>query len=237
MEILPLEIATFTFPPDEPNAGEEGVVVAFGIRHPDGDVLFDTGFGFGSDELEERYHPRSRRLDEVLGEAGIGIPDLKAVANCHLHVDHAGQNAAVKGIPTFVQHAEWELAHNTEHTILEWIDYPGADYRLLDGDHEIAPGLRLIATPGHTAGHQSMVVDQPDGPVVLAGQAVYSADEWIGAPNAREGRSTARDIQAYDDSVARLRALDPVRVHFAHDRQAWSRPAASGKSEGRSGGR
>jgi glyoxylase-like metal-dependent hydrolase (beta-lactamase superfamily II) len=174
--------------------------------------------------MEERYHPRSRRLAEVLGEAGIRTSDLKAVANCHLHVDHAGQNSAIKGCPTYVQRAEWDIAHNTDHTILEWIDFEGADYHLIDGDHELASGVRLIATPGHTPGHQSMVVDQPEGLVVLAGQAVYSAGEWTGEPNAREGRSRAPDVDAYDDSVARLKALDPVRVHFAHDRAIWDRP-------------
>jgi N-acyl homoserine lactone hydrolase len=223
VEILPLEIGTFTFAPDEPYAGEQGVLVAFVIRHPAGYILFDTGFGFGSPELEDRYHPQSRRLEDVLEQAGIRTVDLTAVANCHLHVDHAGQNAAVKGIPTYVQRLEWDLAHDTDHTILEWIDYEGADYRVVDGDHELVPGIRLIATPGHTAGHQSMVVDQADGPVVLAGQAVYSVGEWTGTPNGREGRSRAPDAQAYDGSVERLRSLDPVRVHFAHDRAIWHR--------------
>ena len=223
IEILPLEIATFTFPDDEPNAGEEGVVVAFVIRHPSGDFLFDTGIGFGSQEMEDRYHPRPRRLGDVLSEAGIDPHGLTAVVNCHLHVDHAGQNTAVKGIPIYVQRAEWEIAHTTDHTILEWIDYDGADYRLQDGDYELAPEIGVIATPGHTPGHQSIVVRQLEGPIILAGQAVYSVGEWTGAADAREGRSRAPDQAAYDRSVERLRALRPVRVHFAHDRGIWDR--------------
>ncbi len=87
----------------------------------------------------------------------------------------------------------------------------------------MAPGLRLIPTPGHTAGHQSLVLDAADGTVVLAGQAVQSRAEWEGAtePSA-SGVSSAPD-PAYPGSVARLRSLDPVRVHFAHDAAIWDR--------------
>ena len=223
IEILPLQLATFTFADDEPDAGEEGVVVAFAIRHPSGDYLFDTGFGTGNPDVEARYHPQSRHLADVLRGAGIEPDALAAVVNCHLHIDHAGQNQAVAGTPIHVQRAEWEVAHTTDHTILDWIDYDGADYRLHDGDYDLAPGIRAIATPGHTPGHQSIVVEGSGGRVVLAGQAVYSLDEWIGDPNAREGRSRAPDPVAYERSIERLRSLDPVRVHFAHDREVWER--------------
>jgi len=221
--IVPLEIATFTFAADEPEAGREGVVLAHAIRLPDGVVLFDTGFGFGSRLVDERYHPRTRRLPDLLEAAGIAIDEIRAVVNCHLHIDHAGQNSVFARVPIYLQRREWDVAHTTEHTILEWIDFDAADYRLLDGDHELLPGVRVVATPGHTPGHQSLVVQTSLGAVVLVGQAVYSAGEWLGDPSAREGRSRAWDRDAYDASVARLRAVSPVRVYFAHDRAEWSR--------------
>ena len=101
-----------------------------------------------------------------------------------------------------MQPAEWEIAHTTDHTILEWIDFPGADYRPVAGDHEPVPGIRIVATPGHTIGHQSLVVATAEGEVVLAGQAVYTPGEWAGDPSAREGRSRAGDQEAYDRSIA-----------------------------------
>jgi hypothetical protein len=52
--ILPIDISTFRFAVDEPYAGEPGVVVAYAVRHADGVVLFDTGFGFGNAELDAR---------------------------------------------------------------------------------------------------------------------------------------------------------------------------------------
>jgi glyoxylase-like metal-dependent hydrolase (beta-lactamase superfamily II) len=220
-EIVALEMGTFTFPDDEPWPGEEGVVIAYAIRHPGGIVLFDTGLGSGDPDLDARYHPVPRPLTDVLAEAGIALSDVTTVVNCHLHVDHAGQNAGVIGIPILVQPAEWEIAHTTDHTILDWIEGPGVRYEHIAGDHDVASGIQVIATPGHTPGHQSLVVETAQGRTLLVGQAVYSVSEWTGDPAGREGRSSARDQDAYDRSVATLRSLDPVRVLFAHDRLGW----------------
>ena len=178
--------------------------MGYAIRHPRGVVLLDTGFGFGNASLDERYHPRTRRIGDVLVEAGVDPGDVTTVVNCHLHVDHAGQNAAFAGIPILVQPAEWEVAHTTEHTILEWIDFAGADYRPIAGDHDIVDGIRVIATPGHTPGHQSLAVDTDEGLVLLAGQALYTVEEWVGEPTILAGLPNAPDPDAYARSLAVL---------------------------------
>ena len=221
-QIVPIEMAEFTFAEDEPLAGQTGVVVAYLVRHADGILLFDTGFGIGNAELDAYYKPRARRVADALADVGVAVSDVEAVVNCHLHVDHAGQNWVFPGVPTFVQPAEWEIAHTTDHTILEWIDYPGSRYVQIAGDHDLFDGIRVVATPGHTPGHQSLVVESNEGRTVLAGQAVYTAGEWVGDPDAREGRSRAPDKGAYDRSIERLKALRPDRVLFGHDRMAWT---------------
>ena len=224
IEVIPLELGTFRFPEAE-LAGRQGVVMGYAVRYTGGIFLFDTGFGFGNQELDETYHPVRRAVGEVLYDAGIDLRDVTAVANCHLHADHAGQNGAFRGLPAqiHVQSAEWELAHTTDHTILEWIDAPGEEaYLLVDGDHEVTPEIRIVATPGHTKGHQSIAVSTATGTVLLVGQACYTAGEWEGDPDAIEGRSVAPDIDAYDRSIERLRELDPRIVYFAHDRSSWT---------------
>jgi len=80
------------------------------------------------------------------------------------------------------------------------------------------PGIRIVPTPGHTAGHQSLVVDAADGRTILAGQAVYTSAEWAGSDDPRvSGLPSAPDPAAYRASVARLRALQPDVVLFGHD--------------------
>jgi glyoxylase-like metal-dependent hydrolase (beta-lactamase superfamily II) len=221
-QVVPLELAEFTYADDEPLAGQAGVVMAFLVRHADGLLLFDTGFGFGDAELDARYRPRVRRLSDALAAAGVAGADIGAVVNCHLHVDHAGQNSAFPGVPIYVQPAEWDIAHTTDHTILDWIDFPGARYVQIAGDHDLFEGIRVVASPGHTPGHQSLVIDAADGRTILAGQSVYSAGDWAGDPGAWEGRSSAPDSAAYDRSIRRLRALDPTHVVFGHDRRGWT---------------
>jgi len=212
----------FTFPRDEEYAGQTGVVVAYAVRHAGGVFLFDTGFGFGNQELDDHYNVRARALPDVFAAASIDAAEITAVANCHLHADHAGQNARFPGIPIYVQPAEWRAAHGPEpYTILDWIDFPGARYEERVGDHLVAPGIRIFATPGHSPGHQSLVVETVRGPLLLAGQAVYSRGEWTATPGAREGASVAPDSAAYARSVARLHALRPTRVLFGHDRRGW----------------
>jgi N-acyl homoserine lactone hydrolase len=218
-----LDVGEFTFPAGEPWPGETGVVVAYLIRHGDGLILFDTGLGLGASELDDRYHPRPRPIADVLAAEGLAVRHIDLVVNCHLHADHAGQNVAFPGSPIYVQSAERLAAGEADYTIPTWIDGPGIEYRVIEGDRELLPGVRILSTPGHTVGHQSLVVQTAEGPTVLAGQAVYSVGEWAGVAGAREGRSTAPDPRAYDRSVAKLKAIDPVRVWFGHDREPWVR--------------
>ena len=199
--------------------------VAHAVIHRDGVFLFDTGAGLGNAEVEERFSPRVTPIEDALAEHAIALADVTAVANCHLHFDHSGQNHRLPpGVPIFAQSQEWAKVHEPDYTIAEWIDVPGLTYELLDGEAEVAPGLRLIPTPGHTPGHQSLVIETPGGAVVLAGQAVQSRAEWDGASDeASSGEPSAPDRAAYAGSVRRLRALEPVRVHFAHDPAIWER--------------
>ena len=225
-EVLPFDAGSFTFPEDEPWPGEQGVVVAHLLRAGDGRLfLFDTGIGAGDPRLDARYHPVERSLDDALLGLGHALGEVVAATNCHLHADHAGQNHRLAGVPIYVQAAERAAADRPGYTVGEWVDGPGLRYEWIDGDREVLPGLRILASPGHTAGHQSLLVATRRGRVLLAGQAVYSRDEWEGRPG-REGRSAARDAR-YDATVTRLRGLDAVTVHFAHDRAVVASESSS----------
>jgi N-acyl homoserine lactone hydrolase len=223
--VLPLALAELTLPSSERwPPGKPFPIVAHAVTHRDGVFLFDTGIGTGNPEVEELVSPRRRPLDQALAEHGIAMADVTAVGNCHLHADHGGQNGLFPGRPIFVQHSEWAKVHEPDYTIPEWIDVPGLAYELLDGDAEVAPGLRVIATPGHTPGHQSLVVETATGPVLVTGQAVEQLTEWNGATDEMDSGVPALGQDGRDDyiaSVERLRSINPVRVHFVHDTSIW----------------
>jgi N-acyl homoserine lactone hydrolase len=227
VRVIPFLVSELRLSPDEQEAVQREWWPSYGhaVVHRDGIFLFDNGVGFGNAEIEATFSPRVTPIEEALGEHGISLTDVTGVANCHLHFDHCGQNGRIPpNVPIFVQRAEWAMVHEPDYTVPEWVDVLGLSYEVLEGESEVASGLRLIPTPGHTAGHQSLVVDALDGTVVVvAGQAVQSRAEWEGAtePSA-SGASAARDPR-YPRSVEHLRSLDPVRVHFAHDSAVWER--------------
>jgi len=205
----PLHLADVTYPASHPLAGQDGLVLGFAIRHPDGIVLFDTGVGEGDEWVAENYRPRIRDVREALGAANLDPNAVRAIVNSHLHFDHCGQNRAFPGVPIHVQQAELDLALREGHTVVEWVDFPDARYEAVEGDREIVEGVSVLATPGHTPGHQSVTVRVGDGLVLIVGQA------------AQDARSFATGEA--DASVRRLRELNADRVHFSHDRAVLRR--------------
>jgi glyoxylase-like metal-dependent hydrolase (beta-lactamase superfamily II) len=209
------------------------VVSGYVVRNPRGVFLFDTGVGVGEPEAEELYKPVRRSLRAELSSAGVALEDVRVIANCHLHFDHAGGNYLFPRVPIFAQKREMELAHEPDYTLPEPVcDFDDATFEVLDGaEAEPLPGLTLIPTPGHTDGHQSLVVETAGGRVVLAGQAFNEATQYGMAHYAyRMTADGAADAPPYPSWIERFEAFDPVRVLFAHDLVIWERdqmPAGS----------
>lgn len=225
-DVIRLHMGHFTAPEHLPFAGAAIVVTAFLVRHPSGPVLLDTGIGVGLPEVETMYKPVRTAFDSVLRDVGVSIGDVRAVANCHLHFDHSGNNFRFPQVPIFAQKVEREAVAAPNYTLAGPVaEFDGANFELLEGEAEIVPGVRIIPTPGHVPGHQSFVVDTQEGRIVIAGQAFQDAAMY------------ARDLYAwrldraesphpdYAPWVARLQELDPWRVTFAHDLAIWQREA------------
>jgi N-acyl homoserine lactone hydrolase len=141
-----------------------------------------------------------------------------------LHFDHCGGNPQLPGRPVIVQQRELAAARSEDYTLPELIDAPGVAYHEVTGEVEPLPGVLIIPTPGHTDGHQSVIVRRTDGTVViLAGQShdtatAYSADV-LAVRAAEDGH--AQPLPVAPAWVSRLRDLDPARVYFAHDHAVW----------------
>jgi N-acyl homoserine lactone hydrolase len=139
------------------------------VEHPDGLVLVDTGMIDSTPELDEEWHPTPHPLPADL------VRRVAVVINTHLHFDHCGGNRLFPGLPIHVQARELADARALDdYTIREWVDFPGATYAEHEGEAEILPGVRVVPAPGHTEGHQIVVVETDEGPVVLGGDVGYS---------------------------------------------------------------
>jgi glyoxylase-like metal-dependent hydrolase (beta-lactamase superfamily II) len=205
-------------------------VLAYLVRRDEGLILFDTGIGAVDPGTEAHYRPRRRALEGALAAAGAALADVRLVVNCHLHFDHCGGNRLLGGTPILVQAVELAAARQGGYTVADLIDYPGVTYEEISGEAEIWPGVWIIPTPGHTDGHQSLVVRNGDGTVVLAGQAHDFASHFASDHLAR--RATLQGLQqplpTYQHWLERLGDFDPRRVLFAHDCSVWEPPDQRG---------
>ena len=176
------------------------------IDHPDGRILVDTGM--------TELHDAVADMDPLLTpltEHPIDLSTIDLVVNTHLHFDHCGGNHLFAGTPIHVQQQELADALTEEdYTIREWVDAPGLSYVQHQGDFELLPGVRVIATPGHTRGSQIVVVESAEGPVVIAGDTAV----WFGELD-----------EPTNDAQRRVLALSPAAVWLSHADDAW-RPVA-----------
>ena len=179
--------------------------------------------GHGHPLIDDLYkQPTITPIIEALHTIGIDERDVTAIVNSHLHFDHCGQNHVLPSVPVYVQSAELAAAQLPHYTIAEWAYIEPDRRRVVDGDEEIAPGVQILATPGHTPGHQSLLVQGPDGQAQLvAGQCCYTCAEFnagaVAADNIHD--ETYRDVAA--ETIGRLRRLDIAAVHFSHDRTIY----------------
>ena len=191
-------------------------VHGFVVTFPGGAALVDTGVG-GPQRWLDDWRVVNRSVADALDELDMTPGDIGLVINTHLHFDHCGQNAVFKHAAFYVQRAELARARQQQPKLADWFDFMNAKFELLDGDTEILPGLQAIATPGHTVGHQSVLVHSADGQTdVLIGDAAYQPRLYLEPDSDDLPEGQASDLVAWRDSLTRLRSAAPDRVHFCH---------------------
>jgi N-acyl homoserine lactone hydrolase len=193
--------------------GREWPVHGFVVTHPGGAVLVDTGVGGPPDVLND-WRVVNRSVADALADLDMSPADIGLVINTHLHFDHCGQNAVFQHAPVYVQRAELSRAERESPGLYDWFGFMNARFELLDGDAEILPGLSVLATPGHTVGHQCVVVSDAD---VLIGDAAYTPVLYSDPSLEARVPGQAADPVAFRESLSRVRSLSPERVHFCHN--------------------
>ncbi|MFB5192131.1 N-acyl homoserine lactonase family protein [Alicyclobacillus fastidiosus] len=195
------------------------------IETTEGPMLIDTGMpeAYAVDTLGDEpkdgdivpWMTHDDAIVQVLARAGYAPDDLLCVISSHWHFDHAGGNSKFPNTPIYVQRAEYDAAMVSD-------DYPaecrvaGLDYRLIEGDYQLAPGVDLIFTPGHSAGHQSILLHtRLSGPILLTVDAAYTRENFEdGVPFAGvDPLQIAASIAHLKEVVQAVRP----RVFFGHD--------------------
>lgn len=141
------------------------------IETPSGRVLVETGIGERMDDKNRAMRGyEGTPVVPKLREAGFDPGSVDIVAMSHLHYDHAGGLLLADGTKAFprativAQRAEWEVALSDNSRVLASYDQPElklvADWGAegwAEGDRELLPGVSVVATGGHSAGHQAIV--------------------------------------------------------------------------------
>lgn len=214
-----LDLGEVILPDWHPLAATDGTAIirGFAITHPDGVVLFDTGVADDHELLNETYQPTVVPIAEALNRASIDERDVVGIVNSHLHFDHCGQNRFLPSVPVFVQRTELDAVEIPHYTIPEWACVDDERRRLLNGDEEIAPGLHVLSTPGHTPGHQSMLIDDDDGRIILVGQACYTCAQFAAGEVLGSNIHDDSWMPTALESLGRLRSLNPDVAYLSHD--------------------
>lgn len=216
--VLPLALGAVELPEGHPRASSGRCLIqGFAVAHPDGIIVVDTGAADDHEQLNELYHPVVTPIVEALNAVDLDERDVVAIVNTHLHFDHCGQNRSMPWAPVWVQAAEYQLVETPRFTIAEWATIPLDRRRQIDGDTDLADGVRIVATPGHTPGHQSVVVESDEGTTVIGGQCCYTCTEFESIDPLPADLHDETWLEAARNSIRRLHAEAPDVVHLSHD--------------------
>lgn len=187
------------------------------IKHAKGWFLWDTGIADSVAAMPNGLVPadpkavtwrRPKTLAAQLEQLGVKPDDVKAMAVSHTHPDHTGNVELFPQATLYVQKAEydWPGANNEPRF------KPSHPVELLAGDKDVFGdgSLTILSTPGHTPGHQSLLVKLPKtGAVVLSGDAVHFKDNWdnrrVPSMNVNKDQTTA-SMQKIADTLSKEKA-------------------------------
>lgn len=179
---------------------------------------------------------------EALEKVGIKAEDVERICLTHLHHDHACNLWRFPAdTPIYVQREEMYNAvapYKSQQWDYTYLPHPALPYWKnnmtqmvpIDGDYEIEPGLKLLYTPGHTFGSQSIMVDTEDGWYVYVGDLFYVED------NMTEGviHTNFCGVDVWHKSRNRIWKMaqeEGVKVLWLHDEKFFEKEAYGAKAE------
>lgn len=238
---------------DDPESVDPLPILCWAIEHPEGVIVIDTGETHRANEpgylpeghpffgaCERRWLEPDDEVGPQLRRLGLDPGDVRTVVMTHMHGDHAGGLAHFPQAEFVLSTREAEMALSASgpqigylnHHYPTWfapraVDFDGGRWESFDRSVPItaAADVRLLPTPGHTVGHVSVAVEEPDHVLLIAGDASYTVSALL------EGfiDGVAQDAALERDSHRRLRELAERRAMVylpSHDPDSPRRLAA-----------
>jgi N-acyl homoserine lactone hydrolase len=202
-------------------------------------LLVDTGMPTTGEALTHRpdsEQPKGWDILKRLWDLHLVPGQLSALILTHLHWDHTANMEGFSGVPKLVQDREAAFVSSLPEEFEFSFEYASSilrdpDLRLVRGRFDYDPFVSLIPTPGHTPGHQSVVVKTGAGTYILAGDATW--------PGGERGLLPPRKAVDADQARRSFRALtergEPLLA--SHDPDVVSRGLKAGITHGSSSGR
>src|SRR5437879_5541139 len=195
------------------------------IRHDKGVLLWDTGIPDAVAAMPDGMvvasgaitYRRVKTLAAQLEQIGVKPSDVTYVAVSHTHGDHVGNVALFPSSTVLIQGAEYDWSLTA---VVKPAFPPSQTIKKLAGDHDVFGdgSVTIFSTPGHTPGHQSLLVQLPKtGFIVLSGDAVHFQDNWAQrrVPSMNFNRDqTLASMQRIADVLAQRKA----QLWIGHDK-------------------
>ena len=220
--------------------GVEVPVPFFLLRHPQGVVIVDGGNPLavahdprahwgGLADVFEAHMSEAQHCEAQLRALGVDPGDVSHVVQTHLHMDHTGALGHFPNAVVVAHAREREAALGADDPMRSGYiradyDRPELRWQTVEGDTDLFGDgvIRLVETPGHAAGHMSILVDLPEtGPVLMTADASDNLAQWEGRAHVRAFYSR----EAAAESLQRLHKLadeTAATVVFGHDSENWA---------------
>jgi N-acyl homoserine lactone hydrolase len=204
----------------DPGVKIEIAMLAWLVFSEDEKMIIDTGPSHPS-RTAKFHKPVSQTpeqtLEAQLGRLNTGFDEIKVVINTHLHWDHCYGNSLFRKARFFVQRSEMNYARDPLPASAQMYEarqegvvppFEGIDFEILEGDTELASGIRVMLTPGHTPGIQAVCVQTREGVYTIAGDTIPLFENLNGPDQDHfipSGNFT--DLNEYFKSLDRIKAM------------------------------
>jgi N-acyl homoserine lactone hydrolase len=197
-------------------------VPCFLIRHPDGDLMWDTGMSPTRTDLGDWATPGANIVDQ-LGVLGLAPADIRFLSVSHGHWDHSGNAGLFAASTWIVNPVERASMFDDESRASPSMDDYGpleaAETRLISDDHDVFGdgSVTVIQAPGHTAGHTVLLVRLAEaGPILLSGDLWHQTESRSGRRMPIYNTSRAQTLASMD-RVEGLVVANDARVIVQHE--------------------